>query len=95
MPEATAFADHALALESKIDLSKPGRTQFLRRLGKRTGRAIDRPTELGISETIKSTSYRCPVCGEMVDAGSAEQILLHHEHVTHPQRFLVGKAMVA
>src|SRR6266852_3887795 len=38
MPEATAFADHALALESKIDLSKPGRARLLRRLGKRTGR---------------------------------------------------------
>jgi hypothetical protein len=31
----------------------------------------------------------------MVDATSAEQILLHHEHVTHPRDFLVAKAMVA
>ena len=39
--------------------------------------------------------YRCPVCGDMVDASSAEQILLHHEHVTHPQRFLPAKPLAA
>src|SRR5207302_10819037 len=37
MPEATAIADNALALEPKIDLSKPGRARFLRCLGKRMG----------------------------------------------------------
>src|SRR6266568_5554239 len=34
MPETTATADNALALELKIDLSKPGRARLLRRLGK-------------------------------------------------------------
>lgn len=51
--------------------------------------------EFGPSETAQTFDYRCPVCGEMVDASSAEQILLHHEHVTHPRDFLVEKAMVA
>src|SRR5229473_1179115 len=49
MPEATAFADHALALESKIDLSKPGRARLLRRLGKRTGRGATDKREFGNS----------------------------------------------
>jgi hypothetical protein len=40
------------------------------------------------SETIVSLSYPCPVCGEMVDPSSAEQILVHHEHATHPRDFL-------
>jgi hypothetical protein len=40
-------------------------------------------------------NYRCPVCGEMVDASSAEQILLHHEHATHPREFLLARAAVA
>ena len=51
--------------------------------------------EAGTSDTFKNLNYRCPVCGEMVDASSAEQILLHHEHVTHPRDFLLAKAMVA
>src|SRR5437667_12042220 len=37
MPEATTIADNALALEPKIDLSKPGCARFLRCLGKRMG----------------------------------------------------------
>jgi hypothetical protein len=37
--------------------------------------------------------YPCPVCGEMVDVSNAEQILLHHEHVTHPRRFLSAKLL--
>jgi hypothetical protein len=37
--------------------------------------------------SIPAGSYRCPACGEMVDGNNAEQILLHHEHVTHPERF--------
>jgi len=40
------------------------------------------------SNTVHALTYRCPVCGNMVDATNAEQILLHHEHVTHPRRFL-------
>src|SRR5436309_14491315 len=37
MPEATAIADNALAMELEIDLSKPGGARFLRCLGKRMG----------------------------------------------------------
>jgi hypothetical protein len=44
---------------------------------------------------VNLNRYRCPVCGEMVDASSAEQILIHHEHVTHPRRFLAAKALAA
>jgi len=40
------------------------------------------------SESANSLNYRCPVCRKMVDATSAEEILLHHEHVTHPRDFL-------
>jgi hypothetical protein len=32
---------------------------------------------------------------EMVDPTSAEQILLHHEHATHPRDFFCTKAAVA
>jgi len=51
--------------------------------------------ERGNFERATAANYRCPVCGEMVDAASAEQILLHHEHVTHPRRFLTTKLIVA
>lgn len=51
--------------------------------------------EIPNSETIVSLKYRCPVCGEMVDPTSAEQILLHHEHATHPRDFFFAKAAVA
>ena len=51
--------------------------------------------ERGSFERARATNYRCPVCGEMVDATNAEQILLHHEHVTHPRRFLTTKLIVA
>jgi len=51
-----------------------------------------RPTnstaQASISETIVNLSYPCPVCGQMVDPSSPEQILLHHEHATHPRDFL-------
>src|SRR6266403_3240186 len=49
MPKATAVADNALALELKIDLSKPGRARFLRCLGKRTGGGATDKRELGDS----------------------------------------------
>ena len=32
---------------------------------------------------VRPPNYRCPVCGEIVDAASAEQILLHYEHVAN------------
>src|SRR5205814_1849014 len=47
MPEATAVADHALALELKIDLSKQGRARFLRRLGKGMGTSATDKREFG------------------------------------------------
>jgi hypothetical protein len=47
--------------------------------------------EAGTSDTVKNLNYRCPVCGKIVDATSAEEILLHHEHVTHPRDFLLRK----
>ena len=53
--------------------------------------AVENP----IPEKIVSLNYRCPVCGEMVDPRSAEQILIHHEHVTHPRHFSFSKAAVA
>jgi len=59
------------------------------------GSTIPGIPEAGTSDTFKNLNYRCPVCGEMVDASSAEQILLHHEHVTHPRDFLLAKAIVA
>jgi len=57
--------------------------------------AITPLPELGTSESPQSFDYRCPVCGEMVDSSSAEQILLHHEHATHPRDFLTAKALLA
>src|SRR5258708_1124933 len=54
MPEATAFADNALALELKIDLSKQGRARLLRRLGKRMGAsATDKRGDFG--DSIRDT----------------------------------------
>src|SRR5437773_7181727 len=47
MPEATAVTDNAVALELKIDLSKPGRARLLRRLGKRMGTSATDKRELG------------------------------------------------
>lgn len=32
-------------------------------------------------------NYRCPACGDLVDVAKREDILLHHDHVTHPERF--------
>src|SRR5438552_979694 len=49
MPEATAFADNALALELKIDLSKQSRARLLRRLGKGTGNSATDKREFGDS----------------------------------------------
>src|SRR5437879_676867 len=49
MPEATAIADHAPALELEIDLSKPGRARLLRRLGKRSRGGATNKRELGNS----------------------------------------------
>src|SRR6266704_448206 len=49
MPEATAIADNALALELKIDLSKQGSARLLRRLGKRTGGGATDKREFGDS----------------------------------------------
>jgi hypothetical protein len=60
-----------------------------------TGAECAQTPETSIPETIISLSYRCPVCGEMVDPTSAEQILLHHEHATHPRDFFFAKAAVA
>jgi hypothetical protein len=42
-----------------------------------------------------NSNYRCPVCGDMVDPSQAEQILLHHEHVTHPHDFALARKAVA
>lgn len=56
------------------------------------GSVLSRPAALGIAGAARAITYRCPVCGRMVDAGSAEQILLHHEHVTHPRRFFLEKS---
>src|SRR6266566_4516550 len=47
MPEATAVADNAVALELKIDLSKQGRARFLRRLGKGMGTSATDKREVG------------------------------------------------
>jgi len=52
-------------------------------------------TEASIPDTIVTLNYRCPVCGEMVDPSSAEQILIHHEHATHPRDFFFPKVAVA
>ena len=53
--------------------------------------AIVQPAAYEGRESVQNVNYRCPVCGRMVDATSAEQILLHHEHVTHPQDFAALK----
>jgi len=45
--------------------------------------------------TGSGSNYQCPVCGEMVDPSKAEQILLHHEHVTHPRDFVLLKKAAA
>jgi hypothetical protein len=55
------------------------------------GSTITGIPEAGTSDTVKNLNYRCPVCGKIVDATSAEQILLHHEHVSHPRDFLLRK----
>src|SRR6266404_400274 len=49
MPEATAIADNALALELEIDLSKQGRARFLRCLGKRMGTSATDKRQFGDS----------------------------------------------
>ncbi|HEY6070590.1 MAG TPA: hypothetical protein VIU85_04375 [Chthoniobacterales bacterium] len=54
-----------------------------------------RASEIRNPDTIINLNYRCPVCGEMVDPSSAEQILLHHEHATHPRDYFFSKAAVA
>jgi competence CoiA-like predicted nuclease len=51
--------------------------------------------KVSLSESAMNLKYRCPVCGEMVDPTSAEQILLHHEHATHPREFLLARAALA
>jgi len=51
--------------------------------------------EVATIDNLNNRNYRCPVCGEMADASRAEQILLHHEHVTHPRNFLLAKAVAA
>src|SRR5260370_1034324 len=58
MPEATAIADNALALEFEIDLSKPGRSRLLRRLGKRTGGGATDKREFGNSVRDSATGLR-------------------------------------
>jgi hypothetical protein len=60
-----------------------------------TGAETAQGSAISIPETIVGLNYRCPVCGEMVDPTSAEQILLHHEHATHPRDFFFAKAAVA
>jgi hypothetical protein len=55
------------------------------------GSTITGIPEAGTSDTVKNLNYRCPVCGGIVDATIAEEILLHHEHVTHPREFLLRK----
>jgi len=56
---------------------------------------IIQASELGTSEEARTLNYPCPVCGQLVDATNAEQILLHHEHVTHPRDFLSAKQVAA
>ena len=56
---------------------------------------IVRSLESASSETEKTTGYRCPVCGKIVDPADPEQILLHHEHVTHPRDFFFAKPLAA
>src|SRR5437588_11516310 len=58
MPEATAIADNALALEPKIDLSKPGRARFLRCLGKRMGASATDKRKFG--DSIRDTGSLSP-----------------------------------
>ena len=41
-----------------------------------------RPTPGG-----KINSYRCPGCGKVVEGGNAQEMLLHHQHVLHPERY--------
>ena len=31
--------------------------------------------------------FRCPTCGEMVDNRDIAEIVEHHSHVLHPERF--------
>jgi len=49
----------------------------------------------GSSEAANPAGYRCPVCGETVDPTSPEEILRHHEHVTHPHHFLSARSLAA
>jgi len=60
-----------------------------------SGSAVTRLPDAITFETAQHLNYRCPVCGKIVDATSAEEILLHHEHVTHPRDFLLEKSKVA
>jgi hypothetical protein len=39
--------------------------------------------------------YRCPACGEMVDNRNLNEIVLHHAHVLHPNRFVFSRAPAA
>src|SRR5213594_675285 len=58
MPEATATADNALALELKIDLSKPGRARLLRGLGKGMGASATDKRDFG--DSIRDTGSLPP-----------------------------------
>ena len=54
--------------------------------------AVSECTEPKVSKTPTTTTYLCPVCGKSVDVTDPEEILLHHEHVTHPRDFLLERA---
>ena len=50
-----------------------------------TDRSEDTTARLTIVRpTNKSSSYRCPACGEMVDNDQIADVLEHHQHVLRP-----------
>src|SRR4029077_4116640 len=85
MPEATAVADNALALELKIDLSKPGRARFLRRLGKRMGASATNKREFGHSvRDLGSVSFAQRTMGASATSQRAAQSVQTRTRASSP-----------
>ena len=40
-----------------------------------------------LPETERLNFYRCPACREMVDRRRMDEVIIHHSHVLHPNRW--------
>src|SRR6266404_3794967 len=71
MPEATAIADNAVALELEVDLSKSGRARFLRCLGKRMGTSATDKRQFG--DSVRDTGSLSPAQTTMGARATSER----------------------